>query len=80
MASVRPGPFQDFYQRSLAKGIKPTMARLNRRLRLVKARKNCTPFISSWHHRLNTDSCRSGPKKSQRRSAWRLRSGNGGRS
>ena len=27
-ASVRPGPFQEFYQASLAKGIKPTMARL----------------------------------------------------
>ena len=27
-ASVRPGPFQDFYERSLAKGIKPTMVRL----------------------------------------------------
>ena len=27
-ASVLPDPFQDFYQRSLAKGIKPTMARL----------------------------------------------------
>jgi hypothetical protein len=26
--SVRPGPFQDFYQRSLAKGIKRTMVRL----------------------------------------------------
>jgi transposase len=26
MASVRPGPFQDFYQASLAKGIKPTTA------------------------------------------------------
>jgi hypothetical protein len=26
MASVRPGPFQDFYQAALAKGIKPTMA------------------------------------------------------
>jgi hypothetical protein len=25
---VLPGPFQDFYQRSLAKGIKPTMVRL----------------------------------------------------
>jgi hypothetical protein len=24
MASVRPGPFQDFYQAALAKGIKPT--------------------------------------------------------
>jgi hypothetical protein len=28
MASVRPGPFQDFYTAALAKGIKPTMARL----------------------------------------------------
>ncbi|HVO63198.1 MAG TPA: transposase [Terriglobales bacterium] len=27
-ASVQPGPFQEFYQRSLAKGIQPTMARL----------------------------------------------------
>jgi hypothetical protein len=27
-ASVQPGPFQEFYQRSLAKGIKPTMVRL----------------------------------------------------
>src|SRR5207245_9204967 len=27
-ASVQPGPFQYFYQRSLPKGIKPTMARL----------------------------------------------------
>jgi transposase len=27
-ASVRPGPFHDFYQAALAKGIKPTMARL----------------------------------------------------
>jgi hypothetical protein len=27
-ASVQPGPFQDFYQASLAKGIKPTMVRL----------------------------------------------------
>src|SRR4029077_459634 len=27
-ASFQPGPFQDFYQRSLAKGIKPTMVRL----------------------------------------------------
>ena len=28
MASVRPGPFQNFYEALLAKGIKPTMARL----------------------------------------------------
>ena len=27
MASARPGPFQDFYQALLAKGIKPTRAR-----------------------------------------------------
>jgi hypothetical protein len=27
-ASVRPGPFQDFYQALLEKGMKPTMARL----------------------------------------------------
>src|SRR6476659_7997471 len=27
-ASVQPGPFQEFYRRSLAKGIKPTMVRL----------------------------------------------------
>jgi hypothetical protein len=29
MASVRPGPFQEFYESSLAKGIKPTMVRLS---------------------------------------------------
>ena len=28
MASVRPGPFRDFYQAALVEGIKPTMARL----------------------------------------------------
>jgi transposase len=28
MARTRPGPFQDFYQAALAKGIKPTLARL----------------------------------------------------
>jgi len=27
-ASVRPGPFQEFYQAAIANGIKPTMARL----------------------------------------------------
>ena len=26
--AVRPGPFQEFYQAALAKGMKPTMARL----------------------------------------------------
>jgi hypothetical protein len=29
MASVRPGPFQEFYESALAKGIKPTMVRLS---------------------------------------------------
>jgi len=33
-SSVQPGPFQEFYQRSLAKGIKPTMVRLTWRARL----------------------------------------------
>jgi len=27
-ACARPGPFQDFYQASIAKGFEPTMARL----------------------------------------------------
>jgi transposase len=31
-ASVQPGPFQDFYQRSLAKGIKPTKFHADRSL------------------------------------------------
>jgi hypothetical protein len=37
-ASVRPGPLQDFYQRSLAKGIKPTMARLTLARKLAPLR------------------------------------------
>jgi transposase len=41
-ASVQPGPFQDFYQRSLAKGIKPTMARL------TLARKIATISLTLW--------------------------------
>jgi transposase len=41
-ASVRPGPFQDFYQRSLAKGIKPTMARL------TLARKIAAITLTLW--------------------------------
>ena len=35
MASARPGPFQDFYQAALAKGIKPTMARLTRKMAAI---------------------------------------------
>jgi hypothetical protein len=37
MASARPGPFQDVYQAALAKGIKPTMARLSlaRKIELI---------------------------------------------
>ncbi len=40
MASVRPGPFQDFYQALLAKGIKPTMARLTLARKIAAIRKN----------------------------------------
>ena len=42
MASVRPGPFQDFYEALLAKGIKPTMARLTR------ARKIAATPLTLW--------------------------------
>jgi transposase len=42
MASVRPGPFQDFYQASLAKGTKPTMARL------TLARKIAAITLTLW--------------------------------
>jgi transposase len=41
-ASVLPGPFQDFYQRSLAKGIKPTM------VRLTMARKIAAITLTLW--------------------------------
>jgi hypothetical protein len=41
-ASVQPGPFQDFYQRSLAKGIKPTM------VRLTLARKIAAITLTLW--------------------------------
>jgi transposase len=41
-ASVRPGPFQDFYQALLAKGIKPTMARL------TLARKIAAITLTLW--------------------------------
>ena len=42
MASVRPGPFQDFYQALLAKGITPTMARL------TLARKIAAITLTLW--------------------------------
>ena len=42
MASVRPGPFQDFYQALLAKGVKPTMARL------TLARKIAAITLTLW--------------------------------
>ena len=42
MASVRPGPFQDFYQAALAKGTKPTMARL------TLARKIAAITLTLW--------------------------------
>ena len=41
-ASVLPGPFQDFCQRSLAKGIKPTM------VRLTLARKIAAITLTLW--------------------------------
>ena len=48
-ASVRPGPFQDFYQRSLTKGIKPTMARL------TLARKIAAITLTLWKKGENFD-------------------------
>jgi len=48
-ASVQPGPFQDFYQRSLAKGIKPTMARL------TLARKIAAITLTLWKKGENFD-------------------------
>jgi transposase len=48
-SSVRPGPFQEFYQRSLAKGIKPTMARL------TLARKIAAITLTLWKKGENFD-------------------------
>jgi transposase len=48
-ASVLPGPFQDFYQRSLARGIKPTMARL------TLARKIAAITLTLWKKGENFD-------------------------
>src|ERR1039457_2186673 len=48
-ASVQPGPFQDFYQRWLAKGIKPTMARL------TLARKIAAITLTLWKKGENFD-------------------------
>jgi len=48
-ASVQAGPFQDFYQRSLAKGIKPTMARL------TLARKIAAITLTLWKKGENFD-------------------------
>jgi hypothetical protein len=42
MASVRPGPFRDFYRALLAKGMKPTMARL------TLARKIAAITLTLW--------------------------------
>jgi len=39
---VRPGPFQDFYQALLAKGMKPTLARL------TLARKIAAITLTLW--------------------------------
>src|SRR5438105_519254 len=48
-ASVKPGPFQEFYQRSLAKGIKPTM------VRLTLARKIAAITLTLWKKGENFD-------------------------
>ena len=48
-ASVQPGPFQDFYQRSLAKGIKPTV------VRLTLARKIAAIALTLWKKGENFD-------------------------
>ena len=48
-ASVQPGPFQEFYQRSLAKGIKPTM------VRLTLARKIAAITLTLWKKGENFD-------------------------
>jgi transposase len=48
-ASVQPGPFQDFYQRSLDKGIKPTM------VRLTLARKIAAIALTLWKKGENFD-------------------------
>ncbi len=48
-ASVQPGPFQDFYQRSLAKGIKPTM------VGLTLARKIAAITLTLWKKGENFD-------------------------
>jgi transposase len=49
MASVRPGPFQNFYEALLAKGIKPTMARL------TLARKIAAITLTLWKKGENFD-------------------------
>jgi len=48
-ASVQPGPLQDFYQRSVAKGIKPTM------VRLTLARKIAAITLTLWKKGENFD-------------------------
>ena len=49
MASVRPGPFQNFYEALLAKGRKPTMARL------TLARKIAAITLTLWKKEENFD-------------------------
>ena len=48
-ATILPGPLQDFYQRSLDKGIKPTMARL------TLARKIAAITLTLWKKGENFD-------------------------
>src|SRR6266576_5398178 len=47
-ASVLPGPFQDFYQRSLAKGIKPTMVRLTLARKIAAVSRQITGFSAAF--------------------------------
>jgi hypothetical protein len=57
-ASTRPGPLQDFYVALLAKGIRPTMARL------TLARKMAAVSLTIWKKEVNFD-----PKQLHRQAA-----------
>jgi hypothetical protein len=57
-ASTRPGPLQDFYVALLAKGIRPTMARL------TLARKMAAVSLTIWKKGVNFD-----PKQLHRQAA-----------
>ena len=57
-ASVIPGPFREFYQRSLARGIKPTMVRLTlarkiAAITLILWKKGARPAPLGWLYNRN---------------------------